>query len=562
MRSFEIMPLTLSKDIYQAFEDIVGPSNISEDPLILDTYRQVMAQTASHLGPHYRVMTPRGLAVILPGSTEEVQSIVRLCNKYRIKFKASTTFWSAMGNISDDYAIQLDMRRMDRILKIDEKNLYAVIEPYVIGATLQAEAMKVGLYPMLIGAGASTSPLAGAVGWLALGPSAPYIGNNGEAMLGMEYVLPDGELIRTGSAGAGLDWFCGEGPGPSVRSILRGGYGEAGSIGVCTKIALKLGPWPGPAQLPTEGTIPAYRAVLPNNIRGHTICFPTWEAWANAVYMCWNGGLGYIFHRQYNKFGRDLKGAMIRILSDPTKTLSDLEELLKDPKVKEQTEEMKIDTQIVLAGMTKRDIEYQEQLLDKILAETGGWKASMMEEADVANWSLLYLIRMGHKNLNYAFAGGYEGCGGIIGVPDAEAPRIEEFAEVKRRWEVEHDHIANVGGDSWMATIGTLGGGATMKMEYFTHFDCYDQKSTEGTKAFFDTTSAFMTKKGWGSDMARINDDVRGADGYGIPSEKNADMYRMTPQPLNYEYQWKVKHAIDPNNLGDYYYRTLKPQDL
>ena len=49
---------------------------------------------------------------------------------------------------------------MDRILEIDEKNMFAVIEPYVIAATLQAEAMKVGLNCHMIGAGASCSPLA------------------------------------------------------------------------------------------------------------------------------------------------------------------------------------------------------------------------------------------------------------------------------------------------------------------------------------------------------------------------------------------------------------------
>ena len=42
---------------------------------------------------------------------------------------------------------------MDRILEIDEKNMFAVIEPYVIGATLQAEVMKVGLNTHIIGAG-------------------------------------------------------------------------------------------------------------------------------------------------------------------------------------------------------------------------------------------------------------------------------------------------------------------------------------------------------------------------------------------------------------------------
>jgi len=100
--------------------------NISEDPAVLDSYVYPLTQTAIHMGPFFDITTPRGEAVLLPGSTGEVQAIVRICNKYRIKLKASSTFWSAQGFPSDENTIQLDMRRMDRILEIDEKNLFAV----------------------------------------------------------------------------------------------------------------------------------------------------------------------------------------------------------------------------------------------------------------------------------------------------------------------------------------------------------------------------------------------------------------------------------------------------
>src|SRR4030042_1250981 len=119
--------MALSREAYQAFENIVGPQNISDDPALLDSYRYPLMHTAIHLGPHYRVYTPRGAAVLLPGGAEEVQQIVQLCNKHRIRFKASSTFWSAMGYPSFENTIQLDMRRMDGILKIDEKNNYAVV---------------------------------------------------------------------------------------------------------------------------------------------------------------------------------------------------------------------------------------------------------------------------------------------------------------------------------------------------------------------------------------------------------------------------------------------------
>src|SRR5512136_351060 len=105
--------MSLTKEQYQAFEDIVGPDYISDDPALLDSYTFPMDITSLHMGPCYKVFTPRGQAVLLPGSTEEVQSIVRLCNKYKIKFKASSTFWGAMGFPAHDDVLQIDMRRMD-----------------------------------------------------------------------------------------------------------------------------------------------------------------------------------------------------------------------------------------------------------------------------------------------------------------------------------------------------------------------------------------------------------------------------------------------------------------
>jgi glycolate oxidase len=76
--------MTLPQNVYQALEDIVGAENISADPAVLDSYRYSLAHTAIHIGPYFDTHTPRGAAVLLPGSTEEVQAIVKLCNRYKI----------------------------------------------------------------------------------------------------------------------------------------------------------------------------------------------------------------------------------------------------------------------------------------------------------------------------------------------------------------------------------------------------------------------------------------------------------------------------------------------
>jgi len=552
--------MALSREIYQAFEDIVGPDNISDDPAVLDTYVTPLAQSSNHMGPIYDVSTPRGLAVLMPGSTEEVQAIVRLCNKYKIKFKASSTFWTSRGNISDDNAITLDMRRMDRILEIDEKNQFAVIEPYVTGGQLQAEAMKVGLNTTIIGAGSSCSPLASACGNGGPSPFAMFGGLTRENLLAFEWVMPTGEILRSGSLGSGLGWFCDDGPGPGLRGVMGAGTGTLGTMGVFTKCAIKLFPWPGPAGLPNEGIIPAYKAVLPPNIIGHTLAWPSWEAYADGVYRIWDSGIsGYYAHRQYTMFGRDLKGAMIKILADPTKTLNDLEELMKDPELRKKTEEMKRDFQIILAGMTLRDIEWQEKVLDKILAETGGWKASLMEEPDIKDWSLLFLLRLGHKNLNFVYSGGYEGCFGIGGIPDNSCPKVEVAAEFKRKWEQEHDAFVAAGGDCMMGGMSGIGGGGSTSWENFTHYDSGDEESVKGTYDYFQVSSKFGMENGLGS-MERMCSMFRRDDGYAQSKEEQERMLSASSQPLVYEYQWKIREVLNPNHLGDAYYMTLEPK--
>ena len=67
--------MALAKDIYKAFEDIVGKRNISEDAGVLESYRCIAQQSSAHYGPYVDHKTPLPQAVILPGNTDEVQQI-------------------------------------------------------------------------------------------------------------------------------------------------------------------------------------------------------------------------------------------------------------------------------------------------------------------------------------------------------------------------------------------------------------------------------------------------------------------------------------------------------
>jgi len=78
--------MTLKRSFYKALEGVVGAQNISEEPAILDSYAWRSGMFAGMVK-----FMPRFEAVVLPKDTEEVQAIVKLCNRYKIRFKASST---------------------------------------------------------------------------------------------------------------------------------------------------------------------------------------------------------------------------------------------------------------------------------------------------------------------------------------------------------------------------------------------------------------------------------------------------------------------------------------
>ena len=551
--------MKLSSEIYKEFENIVGADNISDSPVILETYRCAAAQSSAHYGP-YDHRTPTPMAVLMPGSTSEVQKIIKLCNKYKYHYKASGSFWSAHGYIAYDNSIQLDMRRMCDI-KIDEKNMIAEVGPYICAAQLNAEAMLQGLTSNVPGVGASSAVVANSIGWMGSGPCSIYTGNTYENLLSTEWVLPNGDIFNTGSVGSGCGWFCGEGPGPSSRAIIRGNSGVAGEMGVCTRIAVRLSPWGGPNKLEPYGQPPAYKLNHPN-FRFYILGFPEWENWAKANSLMWENDLAYALHRQFSIFGRDLKAAMLRILTDPDKQLCDIPELRETEEAKREFELMKREVCIVMMGMTPSDLAWREEALDNILKETGGWKDPMMLEPEMADWGLNYFIRMGHKNLNYVMCSSYEGHFGHGGKSIYNAAAvIEEAAAVKKEWEEKDHFFGALGGDAALCNPGSNGGGGIHGWECFAQFDAHDKYSIKGTQEFIDNVSAkFLEEHNYGPDFGNSNENCRRPDGYGYTREEQTKLLAAAKNYDHYIYQWKVMEAVNPNRLDNGYYFTLDPK--
>jgi glycolate oxidase len=171
----------------------------------------------------------------------------------------------------------IDPKRMDKILKVDPNNMYAVVEPYVSFASLQAEAMKVGCTIPTPPAGAQVSALAN-IQWHGAYGTSWLAALGAHQLLSFEVVLPNGELLRSGSiAQSGSeDWIWNDGPGPDLRGFYRGAqFGHAGGMGMVTKISTRLFPWPGPSAFPTEGDALHKESHFPKDkVRWYMIDFP------------------------------------------------------------------------------------------------------------------------------------------------------------------------------------------------------------------------------------------------------------------------------------------------
>lgn len=536
--------MPLLKEVYRKFEDIIGMENISEDPAILDSYAFQMGNEVT-VTPGNRFMC-RPAAVVMPECTEEIQEIVKTCNRFHLKYKAYSTGWGFFGGCRNEGIIQIDLRRMNRILEIDEKNLFAVVEPYVVAAQLQAEAMKRGLNSHMTGAGASHSCLAAATSLQGNGPDTLSMGFSSENLLGLEWVMPSGEILRTGSLGAGAGWFCGEGPGPSLRGLCRGNVGAAGGMGIYTKCALRLDPWPGPPVMPVEGKAPSYKSPLPDNFRVYTLSFPTWEAYANAYYQIYDAEIGYILHSQFNKFGEDLQGAMVKIISDHTKHLDELEELLKDPEVQKLNEDLKRSFQIVLAGMTPRDTEYQEKALEEIVKETGGKKVAPMSEREMEKYVLMYLIRLPYKNLNFVYSGGYTTVFTHKGPPDFVVNYVPMAMELLKKHQ-QTGMIVDSGANTMMGASAFVGGGGVAWFEQFMFHDPHVKESMYEGFAVVSDSAKFSRENQWPGTYEGV---------FGTEDQKRKQMLTSN-QPEVYRWQRKIKEMLDPDDVGDGSYAFL-----
>ncbi len=173
--------------------------------------------------------------VVIPNSTEEVSKVVRLAYQEKIPVigRGSGTNLSG-GTVAVKGGIVIHFSRMKRILEIDLPNRTVTVEPGIITLDLQNLLLKQGFVYAPDPASQKVSTLGGNFGENSGGPHCLKYGVTTNHVLGAELVLYDGSVVWTG--GKSQDT-----PGYDLTGLL---VGSEGTLGIATKIMLKLIPAP------------------------------------------------------------------------------------------------------------------------------------------------------------------------------------------------------------------------------------------------------------------------------------------------------------------------------
>ncbi|MBN1484852.1 MAG: FAD-binding protein [Chloroflexia bacterium] len=211
----------LEKNILQELRKIVGPSWVRDEPE--DLYCYAYDATFHENLPE---------VVVSPQQTAEVSGVMQVAYRHEIPVVArGMGSGLAGGSIPTQGGIALNLTRMNRILEIDRGNMIVTAQAGVVTADLQTAVAQVGLFYPPDPSSQRQSTLGGNIACNAGGPHCLKYGVTGDYVMGMEAVLADGRILRTG--------------GKTIKNVV--GYdltglfvGSEGTLGVITEALMRL----------------------------------------------------------------------------------------------------------------------------------------------------------------------------------------------------------------------------------------------------------------------------------------------------------------------------------
>jgi len=217
--------------LYDPLAKIVGKDFVSDQK----EERYFYARDGGLMPPHEPDF------VVMPKTTEEVQEIVKLANREKVPIVPKGSGLALTGLVIPQRGgIVLDMKRMDRILEVNEKARYVIVEAGVTHGILKSHLQK--HHPDLRHSVPDAPPVATIVANAVIhgqGRLSQQHGFNSDMVSGLEVVLPTGEICRIGSCSVSSYWFSKGPPLPDLSGLFLGWFG---TTGVITQLGLKLYP--------------------------------------------------------------------------------------------------------------------------------------------------------------------------------------------------------------------------------------------------------------------------------------------------------------------------------
>ena len=188
-------------------------------------------------------------AVALPTETRQVAELVRLCGEFGVPIVPRGAGTGLSGGAAGiEGALTIAFTAMDKVLEIDGDNLVVVTQPGIINAALKKAVAAEGLFYAPDPASFEICSIGGNLGTNAGGLCCIKYGQTRESVLGLEVVMADGTVLRTG--------------GKNVKDVA--GYslthlivGSQGTLAMVTEAILRLRPLP-----PPRSTLIAFFATL------------------------------------------------------------------------------------------------------------------------------------------------------------------------------------------------------------------------------------------------------------------------------------------------------------
>jgi len=218
----------LPSDLLHDFERIVGPENVIAGNERLLVY-ECDAYTLEKHSPS---------VVVLPQTTEQVVAVVKLCVQHDLPMIPRGAGTSLSGTVlAVDGGVMIALTRMTKILEIDYRNRRALVESGCVNAWVTNAVKAQGLLFAPDPSSQLACTIGGNVGTNSGGPHTLKYGVTTNHVLGLELVLPDGEVVWLGTRLDGGE----EVEGYDLRGVV---IGSEGMFGIVTRVLLRLIPAP------------------------------------------------------------------------------------------------------------------------------------------------------------------------------------------------------------------------------------------------------------------------------------------------------------------------------